>query len=40
MAFSFSVELLNMKVRRKSVPVELREPHIEVPSEGYSDQAK
>ena len=40
MAFSFSVELLNMKVRKKSAPVELREPYIEVPNEGYSDQAK
>lgn len=40
MAFSFTVELLNMKVRKKSAPIALREPYIEVPSEGYSDQAK
>lgn len=27
MAFSFAVELLNMRLRKKSRPVELREPH-------------
>lgn len=26
MAFSFSVELLNMRLRKKSIPIELREP--------------
>ena len=40
MAFSFIVELLNMKARKKTVPVRLREHHIEIPQEGYSDQAK
>ncbi|OYW76935.1 MAG: hypothetical protein B7Z27_08155 [Sphingobacteriia bacterium 32-37-4] len=40
MAFSFTVELLNMKARKKSAPVVLREPYFEVPNEGYSDQAK
>lgn len=29
MAFSFGVELLNMQVRKKHKPVELREPHVE-----------
>jgi hypothetical protein len=28
MAFSFVVELLNMRVRKKAPPVELREPQI------------
>lgn len=40
MAFSFLVELLNMKSRKKTAPVRLREPTLEVPQEGYSDQAK
>ena len=40
MAFSFIVELLNMKARRKTAPVKLREHHIEAPQEGYADQAK
>ncbi len=29
MAFSFGVEILNMQIRKKSKPVELREPHLE-----------
>jgi predicted tellurium resistance membrane protein TerC len=28
MAFSFSVEILNMRIRKKNKPVELREPHL------------
>ncbi|MBL0145563.1 MAG: TerC family protein [Chitinophagaceae bacterium] len=28
MAFSFTVEILNMQLRKKSKPVELREPHL------------
>jgi predicted tellurium resistance membrane protein TerC len=29
MAFSFGIELLNMQIRKKNVPVELREPKVE-----------
>jgi predicted tellurium resistance membrane protein TerC len=29
MAFSFGVEMLNLQVRKKAKPVELREPHLE-----------
>jgi predicted tellurium resistance membrane protein TerC len=29
MAFSFGVEILNMQLRKKNKPVELREPHLE-----------
>jgi predicted tellurium resistance membrane protein TerC len=29
MAFSFGVEILNMQLRKKTKPVELREPHLE-----------
>jgi predicted tellurium resistance membrane protein TerC len=28
MAFSFTVEILNMQIRKKNKPVELREPHL------------
>jgi predicted tellurium resistance membrane protein TerC len=43
MAFSFGVELLNMRVRRKEIakkPVELREPIIIKEKEEYSDMAR
>ncbi len=43
MAFSFGVEMLNMVMRKKSVKkhvVQLNEPHLEEPEEGYSDEAK
>lgn len=41
MAFSFSVELLNMRLRKKyTKPVELREPVLEDLNQEYSDMAK
>lgn len=43
MAFSFSVEMLNMVMRKrmkKNRLVELNEPFIKKKEEGYSDQAK
>jgi len=41
MAFSFLVELLNMKLRKRMVkPVELREPKLEEKPQGYNDMAK
>jgi predicted tellurium resistance membrane protein TerC len=38
MAFSFIVEMLNMAMRKKTKPVELREPHL--PEENLSDAAR
>ncbi len=38
MAFSFAVELLNMKIRKKNVPVKLRPPDLE--DAGLGDAAK
>ena len=41
MAFSFLVELLNMKARKKyATPVQLREPVLDERKEGPSDMAK
>lgn len=43
MAFSFSVEMLNMRMRRKDKArrvVQLNEPQLEEKEEGYSDQAR
>jgi len=41
MAFSFLVELLNMKLRKRMAkPVELREPKLEEKPQGYDDMAK
>jgi len=41
MAFSFLVELLNMKLRKRMTkPVELREPKLEETPQGYDDMAK
>lgn len=37
MAFSFLVELLNMKARRKTAPIQLREPKLDVPQEVNSN---
>jgi len=42
MAFSFGVEMLNMVMRKRGERrvVQLNEPQLEEPKEGYSDQAK
>lgn len=43
MAFSFGVEMLNMTMRKRSERkrvVQLNEPRLEQPEEGYSDEAK
>jgi len=41
MAFSFLVELLNMRLRKKMIkPVQLREPRLQKKEEGYDDMAK
>ncbi len=43
MAFSFGVEMLNMTMRKRNEKrrvVQLNEPRLEEPEEGYSDEAK
>jgi predicted tellurium resistance membrane protein TerC len=41
MAFSFGVEMLNMRIRKKKpVPVSLREPILKIPEENLSDEAR
>ena len=39
MAFSFGVELLNMKIRKRKPPVELRSPYIKPQEQNLSDEA-